>query len=84
MREKQGGNCYYTGYPMEFSFVNKKAGTWTEKTKMQVSCDRLDNTKGYEQGNVVLCCTMINKMKNNLSMEEFYKICKDIIKYKAS
>lgn len=75
---KQQGNCYYTWYTMEYGFVYYKPGKESDKTKRQVSCDRLDNDRGYEKGNIVLCCTIVNKMKNNLSQSEFYKICKDI------
>ena len=33
--------------------------------------DRVDNTKGYEADNVVSCCKMCNKSKNNYSKLEF-------------
>lgn len=75
---KQQGKCYYTWYNMEYGFIHYKPGKESDKTKRQVSCDRLDNNRGYEKGNIVLCCTIINKMKNSLSQQEFYKICKDI------
>ena len=63
---------------MEYSYIYYKEGKESDKTKWQLSCDRLDNNRGYEKGNIVLCCTIANKMKNILSLEEFYKICKDI------
>lgn len=63
---------------MEYGFIHYKPGKESDKTKRQISCDRLDNDRGYEKGNIVLCCTIVNKMKNTLSQEEFYKICKDI------
>ncbi|MDD3262768.1 MAG: hypothetical protein PHR61_02890 [Candidatus Absconditabacteria bacterium] len=78
---KQQGKCYYSGYPMEYEFIHYKPGKESDKTKRQISCDRLDNDRGYEKGNIVLCCTIINKMKNNLPQEEFFKICKDVSKY---
>ena len=78
LREKQGGKCYYTGYNMEYGFIYYKEWKESDKTRWQVSCDRLDNDIWYKKGNVVLCCTITNKMKNTLSQKEFYKICKDI------
>lgn len=33
--------------------------------------DRVDSMKGYEKGNVVPCCGICNKMKNNYSLEFF-------------
>lgn len=80
--EKQGWKCYYTWYSMTYSSVYAKEWTQSEKVKYQVSCDRLDPNKGYVKGNVVLCCTLVNKMKNILSEKEFYKVCWDIINNK--
>jgi len=78
LRNKQGWKCFYTWYNMEYWFIHYKPGKESDKTNRQVSCDRLDNNRGYEKGNIVLCCSIVNKMKNNLSQEEFYKICKNI------
>ncbi len=80
IREKQKGRCYYTGYEMAYSSLPTKSAILTEKTKYQVSCDRLDNDSWYTKDNCVLCCTIVNKMKGNISEEEFYKICNDIIR----
>jgi len=35
--------------------------------------DRIDNNKGYIRNNVVPCCGLCNKMKSNLSQQEFLK-----------
>ena len=40
--------------------------------------DRLDNTKGYLQGNVVTCCKRCNYLKNKYSYVEFTGIVKRI------
>ena len=79
MWNKQGGKCYYTGYEMTYGFIHYNEWYQWDKTKWQVSCDRLDNSIGYKMSNVVLCCTVANKMKNTFSEKEFYKVCKDII-----
>ncbi len=78
MWNNQGGKCYYTWYDMSFWFIHYEEWTQWDKTKWQVSCDRLDNAIWYERSNVVLCCTIANKMKNTLSEKEFYKVCADI------
>lgn len=75
---KQKGKCYYSWYPMKYKFVYYQTWKESDKTKRQVSCDRLDNNLWYQKGNIVLCCTIVNKMKNTLSTQEFYKICQDI------
>jgi len=71
--DQQQGLCYFTWYPMNYESVVLKQEKQSEKTKYQVSCDRLDPSKWYEQGNVVLCCAVVNRMKNILSEEEFSK-----------
>lgn len=76
--EQQKWKCYYTGYDMEYGCIHYKEGKEANKGKWQISCDRLDNNRGYEKNNIVLCCTIINKMKNILDQKEFYQICKDI------
>ncbi len=37
------------------------------------SIDRIDNTKGYEMGNVCSCCDMCNYMKSNSTLEDFFQ-----------
>lgn len=78
--EQQKGLCYFTWYPMGYESIVLKPEKQSEKTKYQVSCDRLNPSIWYVQGNVVLCCSVVNRMKNILSEEEFYTVCKDIIK----
>jgi len=79
---KQGGKCYYTWYDMNYESIVHKQEKQSEKTQMQVSCDRLDPTLWYKQGNVVLCCTIVNKMKNVLTEKEFLNMCKDIVNHR--
>lgn len=43
--------------------------------------DRIDSSKGYVQGNVATCCHTCNKMKSNLSLEEFHNHIKRLYKY---
>ena len=40
------------------------------------SYDRIDSTKGYIPGNVIICSWRANRIKNNGSSEEHYKIAK--------
>jgi hypothetical protein len=40
------------------------------------SFDRIDCTKGYVPGNVIICSWRANRIKNNGSSEEHYKIAK--------
>jgi hypothetical protein len=38
------------------------------------SLDRIDNTKGYEKGNIVVVSNRVNKLKNDATLEELEKI----------
>lgn len=63
--KKQKGNCFYSNLPFE------------EDNKHRViSIDRIDSSKGYTKDNVVLCLNIINKMKNNLTTNEFKEYIK--------
>ena len=65
----QNGLCYYTGIPM-----TGKPGNLDN-----ISIDRVESTKGYIRGNIVLCCEAINIMKNQMSYENLLKYSKDLI-----
>jgi len=45
-----------------------------------ISIDRIDNTKGYEEGNIALVCLAVNMMKYTLELEELIDWCKNISK----
>ena len=53
--------CFYTGTP----FDNKYNGR---------SIDRVDNTKGYIDSNVVACTVRINSLKSDLSIGELNRL----------
>lgn len=42
--------------------------------------DRIDSMKGYEEENVVPCCAICNRMKNNYSLDFFKAHIKKIYK----
>lgn len=46
--------------------------------------DRVDNLKGYTLDNCVPCCKNCNRMKANLTKEDFLQHISDIYKYKLS
>lgn len=73
--EKQNGECYYTGLPLEIL----KTFEWKDKFENSISLDRLDPDKGYIQGNVVFCLYSVNTMKGRLTEEDFYERMKQIL-----
>lgn len=58
---KQGNKCYYT---------NKNFGNDEFNSP---SIDRIDSSKEYIKGNVVICRAGINIMKNDLDLDSFKK-----------
>lgn len=69
--------CYYCGeQPFRIRYaLNKK-----EKQKLN-GIDRIDSSKGYEEDNVVSCCTQCNLAKLNYSTEEFLNWIKKVYEY---
>lgn len=58
---KQENKCYYTHLPFKSDEFNSPF------------VDRIDSSKGYIKGNVVICRAGINIMKNDLDLESFKK-----------
>lgn len=57
----QGGRCYWTGVPL----TTEIGQHWV------MSLDRLDNSRGYEKGNLVLTGWVVNNMRGTLGPDEF-------------
>ncbi len=69
--EKQEYRCYYSGIPLDLS----------AQKEMCPSLDRLDSSKSYVPGNVVICLWCINRAKSNMTEEEFLVLCKTITRW---
>lgn len=67
---KTSKTCYYTG---------KKF-----KTADEVSIDRLNNDRGYEDDNVVACLTSLNTAKTDLTIDEIIAMHKRIVNRKQT
>lgn len=73
--EKQGKKCAITGTPIFFSITRKTSNNTT------ASLDRIDNTKGYIEGNVQWVHKKINQIKMDLTVEDFFELCKNVVNY---
>lgn len=51
----------------------------TSRKGNTVSVDRLDSSKGYTLENVVLCCAAINRMKMDMTVDEFRRWCQLVV-----
>ncbi len=67
-------NCYYCGASPKQNFCQRNCNGGC----LYNGVDRVDNSKGYEDGNVVTCCGTCNKMKGTYSQEEFLEQVKKI------
>jgi hypothetical protein len=68
---KQGGKCYYSGMPME----HHASGSVHTRNPSCLTIDRIDSSLGYTIDNVVLCCWIVNRMKNDLTVRQFIELC---------
>ena len=71
--EAQQGQCYYTGRKMLLR------GYQTEQNAVTV--DRKVPALGYVEGNIVLCCSIVNRMKQNLTLGELLELFKELISF---
>jgi dUTP pyrophosphatase len=62
--KKQNGLCYYTGIPLQLSKTDQWK-TQEEASPDILSVDRVNSEIGYIEGNIVLCCLAVNRMKGS-------------------
>lgn len=67
----QDGKCALSGMPLHLVRYYKK-----HRDKQTASLDRIDNTKGYIEGNVQWVHKWLNVMRNELSIQDFINTCK--------
>lgn len=72
--DKTKQNCAYCGTAPSQAH---KTGT-AKEAYIYNGLDRVNNSKGYENDNVVACCGTCNLMKRALGVEEFISHCKRI------
>lgn len=79
------GNCFYCGKsPSENNMWNSKRNIRTQdKNLPPFKCngiDRINPNEGYIKDNCVSCCPTCNKIKMDLSLEDFYSHIEKIYK----
>lgn len=68
-------NCYYTDVEMVLTGYH-------EKVPNAMTVDRIDPALGYVPGNIALCCSIVNRMKQDLLLPDLVAWC-DLISKKA-
>lgn len=71
--ERQEYTCALSG--MELTCVRAKGVTF----RTNASIDRIDSNLGYNIENIQIVCNVVNKMKQDLSMEEFVEWTKRVL-----
>lgn len=84
-------NCSKCGQekPIEMFYFRKDRNVYEsackicrqQSVKIYLEKNRIDSSKGYIEDNIVLCCSIVNKIKQNLSIDELIEWC-DLIKYR--
>lgn len=57
----------------------QKSCRYCGKSIERLGIDRVDNNRGYVEGNMVPCCSTCNTMKSDMTLEEFYAHVRRII-----
>lgn len=72
--DTQKGKCAISGIEMSYILYNGHIHN-------NVSIDRVDSSKGYTKDNIQLVCSIVNKMKLDMTIEELSFYCKKIIQH---
>jgi len=70
---EQSGRCAISGIKMTSLL-------YEGHIKTNVSIDRVDSNKGYSKSNIQLVCSIVNKMKLDMTKEELMFYCKEILR----
>lgn len=77
--KQQGGKCAITKIEMMHNSVNERTETSCHiMNPYNLSIDRIDSEIGYTKENVRLVCAFVNKIRMDMSDEDFIQMCKDV------
>jgi hypothetical protein len=74
-RKLTSSPCHYTG-----KMPSTKKTARSGEVYIYNGIDRVDSNIGYTLENCVPCCAAVNRMKMDLSKEEFIELCREISK----
>ena len=78
--------CFYCGVPPRQIYTNN--GCKSEEAREHAAykyngIDRVDNSKGYTDDNVVSCCKLCNKWKGAMTQREFFAHVENIFRRRS-
>lgn len=78
--DEQDGKCPFTGFDLELRTYSSRDGFRDKLLHIKsASLDRIDNTKGYVQGNVRWVSVMFNFARNIFSDEEVIEFAQAVV-----
>jgi len=80
--QKQNGKCAYTGEIIDMPIYARNLRG--ENNETIASLDRIDNEKGYVEGNVQWVCKRANYMKHTMTENYFLNLIKKIYEYRCT
>jgi hypothetical protein len=75
--DHQAQTCPLTGWTM---ILPQDTNGWTRDDPANASIDRIDNSKGYVQGNVRFVALMANYARNTFTDSQLFSFCRSVIK----
>jgi len=75
------GRCESTGLKFKIKEYSERGDKYEKINSRAPSLDQIKPSEGYTKDNVRLVCDHFNKMKNDKSVEETYKVAKAFIKF---
>ena len=79
--DSQGGKCPFTGFDLELRTYDGHRDN--QLNIKSASLDRIDNSLGYEDGNVRFVSVMFNYARNNFSDEDVLDFAQAVVKNKG-
>jgi hypothetical protein len=79
--ESQNGKCPFTGLDLILPY---DSDGWKEYSPYNASIDRIDNSKGYMQGNVRFISVMANLARQSFSDIQLIDFCKAVAKHEMA
>ena len=77
------GNCFYCGYEPTLSKFVSSSPNRRDRELVCNGIDRVNSEHGYSSDNCVSCCSICNRAKSDLSVEEFQNWIEKIVRLNA-